>query len=55
LLLNMLDGAEELDNVVLITTNYPGKPEARVINRPSWGSVRSGRRPAWPALSDLAE
>jgi SpoVK/Ycf46/Vps4 family AAA+-type ATPase len=32
----MLDSVEKLDNVVLIaTTNYPEKLEARVINRPS--------------------
>jgi hypothetical protein len=53
LLLNMLDGAEKLDNVVLITTNYPEKLEARVINRPSWGIRPLMPRMARPASPRL--
>jgi len=36
LLLNLLDGAEQLDNiVVLASTNYPEKLKERILNRPS--------------------
>jgi len=36
MLLNMLDGVKQIDNVVYIaTTNYPDKLEERITNRPS--------------------
>ena len=36
LLLNILDGTDQIDNVIfLATTNYPDKLEQRIIDRPS--------------------